>query len=173
MTSLLNSRAFNPLTILLSIDRHTLTYWLDLTVLFRLHQFPTWNIRFLPIYFRPVALSIIHDYWFINDLASLLSFEKEATTVKQEISFALSSKKLSVKRWHSNSEIVNEFEDFLVDVLGYQWNKSRDTFKTKIPELTLPKVVIKHKVLSCIAKLWDSIEILVPKALKLRLLLQD
>ena len=61
MTSLLNSRAFNPLTILLSIDRHTLTYWLDLTVLFRLHQFPTWNIRFLPIYFRELLKLFLVD----------------------------------------------------------------------------------------------------------------
>ena len=94
----------------------------------------------------------------MNDLASSLSFEKEATNAKQEINFALSSKKFSMKRWHSNSEIVNEFEDFLVNVVGYQWNKSRDTFTTKIPELTLPKVVTKHIVLSCIAKLWDPIE---------------
>ena len=122
----------------------------------------------------PVASSIIREHCYMDDLASSLQSEEDATTAKQEVNSVLASGRFSVKGWHSNSKLVDEFpEEPVADVLGHQWSKGDDTWKIKIPKLTPPEVVTKREVLSCIAKLWDPVGMLAPVTLKLRLLLQD
>ena len=102
------------------------------------------------------ATHVLKDTCYMDDIAFSVNNEHEAIKIEEEMNTILFSGKFSVKGWHSNSKLVDEFSDAATtDVLGYVWDKQMDLFKVKYSAQKLPKIVTKRIILSTIAKLWD------------------
>ena len=130
------------------------------------------NYAYINIY--SFATHVLKDCCYMDDIAFSVNNEHEAIKIKDEVNTILSSGKFSVKGWHSNSKLVDEFSDAAtIDVLGHVWDKQLDLFKVKYSALKLPKIVTKRIILSTIAKLWDPLEILSPVTINLRIFMQS
>ena len=118
------------------------------------------------------ATHVLKDFCYMDDNAFSVNNEHEAIKIK-EVNTILSSEKFSVKSWHSNSKLVDEFSNAAAtNVLAHVWDKQLDLFKVKYSTLKLPKIVTKRIILSTIAKLWDPLGILAPVTINLRIFMQ-
>ena len=82
------------------------------------------------------ATHVLKDCCYMDDIAFSVNNEHEAIKIKKEVNTILSSGKFSVKGWHSNSKLVDEFSDTAAtDVLGHVWDKQLDLLKVKYSPL--------------------------------------
>ena len=123
----------------------------------------------------PLGARTLKDNTYIDDVGYSKRSEEEANTTMKEIDDILSKGKFTIKKWHSNSLLVDpSSENDEVDYLGHTWNKRNDTIKNKmIPVAQFDDVdFTKRNLLSLVAKIWDPLGYLLPVTIKYRLDLQ-
>ena len=64
------------------------------------------------------ATHVLKDCCYMDDIAFSVNNEHEAIKVKDKVNTILSSGKFSVKGWHSNSKLVDEFSNAATTCLG-------------------------------------------------------
>ena len=110
----------------------------------------------------------------MDNIAFSVNNKHEAIKVKEEMNTILFSGKFSVKGWHSNSKLVDEFSDTAAtNVQGYVWDKQLDLLKVKYSAPKLPKIVTKWIIFSTTAVLREPLGILAPVTINLRIFMQS
>ena len=118
-------------------------------------------------------MHVLKNCCYMENIVFSVNNKHEKIKIK-EVNTILFLEKFSVKGWHSNSKLVDEFSDTAAtNVLGHVWDKQLDHLKVKYSALKLPKIATKLIILSTIAKLWDPLGILAPITINLCIFIQS
>ncbi|GBN28338.1 hypothetical protein AVEN_145694-1 [Araneus ventricosus] len=134
----------------------------------------------------PEACKIIRKNFYVDDLLTGANSVSHAKVLVSEINRVLQSGGFTLKKWVSNivdvldsiaaesklqKNEISIYESSSVKILGVHWNSHQDTMQIKITDPQ--EVLTKRQLLSVIARIFDSLGILSPTTIVLKILMQD
>ena len=91
-----------------------------------------------------------------RDIEDLIKFKKESTVILESATFP-------IHKWESN---IESLEDSNMPnpstILGYVWDKRKDTLQVQVPTMSEDEPVTKRSVLSRLGKVYDPLGIISP-----------
>ena len=133
---------------------------------------------------RPRTAEILKRHLYVDSLLSGTETIKEARTIKNKIIALLARGGFAIRRWVSNDErVINDLTtsvshtnfalnaDRFLKTLGITW--SDDKIYYSIQPIKTTEKWTKRRVLSKIAKIYDSMDLLGPVILCAKKLMQD
>ncbi|KAJ0169299.1 hypothetical protein K1T71_015183 [Dendrolimus kikuchii] len=135
----------------------------------------------------PIAAKITKQDFYVDDMMTNCETDNEAIDIYKQMNQLLNSGGFQLQKWNSNSDKFMNFinqksksdektldikSDNTVKVLGIRWNRNTDNFEytVNLPELSLP--ITKRKVLSDIAKQYDSMGWIAPVIVTAKIFMQ-
>ena len=122
----------------------------------------------------PEAAEELRQHVYVDDIGGS---RETVTKVKQIISHidaVLAKGNFQIKTWHSNeAEIDQSNGERFTDLLGLSWDKQLDTFTFKKNDLGELDVLTKRRCLGLVGQLWDPIGLVLPVAIKFRIVIQS
>ncbi|XP_059223205.1 uncharacterized protein LOC131996995 [Stomoxys calcitrans] len=134
----------------------------------------------------PMAARAIMSDFYMDDLISGTNKEKEIFELYHQLTSAVGTAQLSLRKWYSNSTSfleslgslekektlrVNEAD--IIKTLGIVWAPVEDTFRYVWPMFDVTRAVTKRIVLSELAKLFDPLGLINPVIVKGKIFMQD
>ncbi|XP_065088848.1 uncharacterized protein LOC135710257 [Ochlerotatus camptorhynchus] len=135
----------------------------------------------------PAAVNSVVEDFYVDDLLSGASDVEAAIILRREITAMLSYAGFMLKKWASNAHEVLEDvppedlaiqpihdlqDEQTISTLGLLWEPTADMLRFKV-ELPLPAaILIKRKVMSYIAQIFDPLGLLGPTTTKAKLFMQ-
>ena len=122
----------------------------------------------------PEASKELQDHMYVDYLGSSKATTTEAKQITSDIDAILKTGHFQIKAWHSNrAEIDQSNGERGADLLGLRWDKQTDKFFLKRKELDQLDFLSKRRCLGLIGQLWDPVGLVMPVAIKFRIVLQD
>lgn len=134
----------------------------------------------------PEAAEIVKTSFYMDDLMTGASTEKQAIEIYEQVNKLLESAGFILQKWSSNSdnllqiiqqnkEHTQPFEiklDKIIKILGVAWDRNDDQFKISVNLPEPVKPITKRRVLSDVARLFDPFGWLAPVIIKAKVIIQ-
>ena len=105
---------------------------------------------------HPTGAEILKDNTYIDDVGFSTTSTFEGATAKREVDTVLKHGHFSIKKWNSNSAVLDENpNESETDFLGHIWNKKDDTISLKPKELDDITQFTKQSLSSLVGRFWD------------------
>jgi len=137
---------------------------------------------------HPTASKAILDDLYMDDIMTGSETEEECCQLKEDISMIMASAKLPLRKWCSNSKIVQQKlsehgesplfklgigDQNLVESLGLQWQPVADEFQFKITTRENKGHLNKRMILAELHRIFDQLGFLSPVLIKGKIFLQQ